>query len=452
MPADFEVPLDILRRSMRTPFVFLFASAAVLQLACSSSKDDATPSDSGPSDAASDVADSKPVDSAPPVTYPAFAPDMPQLQGKTTAVLKNPVVVTVNWPSSTAIDRLELFGDNLGKSNYWKTIVSEYGVGAVTSGADNHVQVFGEPIAKTMTTEEADAFVRTHVADPAAKWPKPTPGTIYVVYLPTLTKLLFGADSACDLGVLGYHSTTTADDGTQLYYAIIPSCPFNPEGIGSDGLTSTASHEIGEAVTDPSPGDGYQGFGTNHLAWDVWNNFNSENGDACEMYLDTSFYTETEAGFDFSVQRMWSNASAAAGHDPCVPAPKAPYFNAVPLDQQPITVDLSTVGGSRRTKAVGYTVAVGDTKTFNIRLFSDAPMSNWTVDVVQGGNPLFPGSGPGGSATGTIQGTTKGGNGDVMTVSVTVDRASPAKYELLTIVSTSPDETIKHYYPFFIAN
>ena len=438
---------------MRTPVsFFFFASAAVLQLACSGSKDDAAPSDSGVGDAPSEVGDTAPVDSTPPVTYPAFAPDMPQLQGKPSAVLKNPVVVTINWPSSTAIDRLEQFGDKLGASNYWKAVVSEYGVGPTTSGPDNHVQVFGEPIAKTMTTDEAATFVAKHVSDPAAKWPKPTPGTIYVVYLPQLTKLLFGADSACDLGVLGYHSTTTADDGTQVYYAIIPTCPFNPEGIGSDGLTATASHEIGEAVTDPSPGDGYDGFGPNHLAWDMWNEFNSENGDACEEYLDTSFYTETEPGFDFSVQRLWSNASAAAGHDPCVPAPKGPYFNAVPLDQQPITIDLHTLGGSSRTKTRGYTVAVGETKTFDIQLFSDAPMSNWTVDVVQGGNPLFPGSGPGGSATGEIQGTTKGHNGDKMTVSVTVDRASPAKFELLTIVSTSADETIKHYYPFFIAN
>jgi len=31
------------------------------------------------------------------------------------------------------------------------------------------------------------------------------------------------------------------------------------------------------------------------------------------------------------VQRSWSNASAAAGHAPCVPAPKDPNFNVAPL-------------------------------------------------------------------------------------------------------------------------
>jgi hypothetical protein len=428
-----------------------FASIALAPLACSSSGNDAAPpSDSGPADGAMDVADAAPVDSKPPVTYPAFLPDMPQLQGKTTAVLKNPVVVTINWPSSTSIDRLEAFGDKLGATSYWKAAVAEYGVGPATSGPENHVQVFGEPIAKTMTTEEADAFVRNHVSDPAAKWPAPTPGTIYVVYLPPLTKLLFGTASSCDIGIGGYHSTTSTDDGKTIYYAIVPTCPRT---VGSDGLTSTASHEIGEAATDPDPGgDGYNGFDNNHLAWDVWNDFNSENGDDCEQYLDTSFYTETEPGFDFSVQRMWSNASAAAGHDPCVPAPKDPYFNAVPVAQEAITVDLSSVGGSTRTKTKGYKIAVGETKTFEVQLFSDAPMKDWRVDVVQGGNPLFPGSGPGGSATGTIVGSSKGNNGDKITVSVTVDSPSPDKYELLCITSTNSDETIKHYYPFFIAN
>ena len=79
------------------------------------------------------------------------------------------------------------------------------------------------------------------------------------------------------------------------------------------------------------------------------------------------------------MQRTWSNKAAPAGHDPCVPAlPGEVYFNAAPVLNDNITVDV--IGQTSRCK--GVKIAVGETKTIEIDLFSDAATGGpWTVAV-----------------------------------------------------------------------
>ena len=65
--------------------------------------EDAEPADGGTEEAA-------PVDhGAPSDTYPAFPPDMPQLQNNGGAVLAHPVIVTVTWPNEPNADAFEQF-------------------------------------------------------------------------------------------------------------------------------------------------------------------------------------------------------------------------------------------------------------------------------------------------------------------------------------------------------
>ena len=81
-------------------------------------------------------------------------------------------------------------------------------------------------------------------------------------------------------------------------------------------------------------------------------------------------------GFTHAVQRIWSNAEAAQYRDPCVPAPATPYFNAVP-----VLTDGVTVHASDGTEIVtnGVLVPVGSTRTIALELFSTAPTAPWSV-------------------------------------------------------------------------
>jgi hypothetical protein len=79
---------------------------------------------------------------------------------------------------------------------------------------------------------------------------------------------------------------------------------------------------------------------------------------------------------NFLVQRQWSNQSAAAGHDPCVPVLTTPYVNAS-THLPSISIDLG--GGPFMTRAVS--VPQGQTKMVDIDLYSDAPAPDWQVEV-----------------------------------------------------------------------
>ena len=80
---------------------------------------------------------------------------------------------------------------------------------------------------------------------------------------------------------------------------------------------------------------------------------------------------------NFMVQRTWSNGSAAAGHDPCVPAlTTQPYVGAAPELQD---VAVMQRGQTIMTKAIP--IALGTSQTIELDLFSDGPGQDFTVKV-----------------------------------------------------------------------
>ena len=410
-------------------------------------------SGSNPPPAGDDAGTTPTADAAPPVdhgspskTFPAFKPEVGQLVNNGGDVLKNPVIVTVTWPGDTAAPSFEEFGDKIGATDYWKQNVSEYGVGTASSGAANHVHIATAAPA-AMSDQDLDTFVATNAGSPATShWPAPTNQTIYILYLSPSTSLQFGGQDACAQGVGGYHQSTTVN-GAEVAYAIVPRCTRGSTPV-VDETTMSASHELGEAATDPHPGAkaGWVGFDDNHLAYEFFQQFQSENGDACEFYKE-AFYKE-QAPFAFAVQRQWSNASAAAGHHPCVPVPPGAYFNTTPLELEDITIDLTAVQGPASQKTKGYHVKVGETKTFPIGFFSDADTGGpWSIRAVES-NPVF--GAPKTSRLKVSVDKTSGQNGEKAFVTVTVTAAGKTKAELITIVSSNATGT--HYMPVLIGS
>ncbi len=398
---------------------------------------------------------------APSTTYPAFHPEVAQIQNNGGPVLTDPVIVTVTWPGATAadtdpnVDQLEAFGDAIGSSAYFGSITSEYGVHAGVSGAANHLRILGAAPA-TLSDQTVDSLVATSAGDPATSgWPAPTPNTVYVLYINPATTFSLQGEEICGQGVGGYHSDTFAVTGgmtttTDVAYAIVPRCMFDTTTSAYDTTTESASHEIVEAATDPYGGNvgyGWVGFDQAHLAWDLFQQFQDEIGDACEMYAD-SFY-KAATPFAYQLQRQWSNASAAAGHNPCVPAPTTPYFNTTPLDVENVTANLSRLMASPNALTQGYKVLAGTSKTFAIGFYSDGDTGGpWTISVDES-NPITTKM-PAHRLTATLDRTT-GQNGEKAYVTVDVTTASTTlEAEFITVVSTL--NGVSHYMPILISS
>lgn len=431
--------------------LFLVAAAGVIAACGGSTSSTSDPGTSTGNTNPGGVSTSNPSTPAPPPApdhgapsekFPAFTPQVGQVVNNGGPVLKNPVITTVTWPNDPNADKFEQFGDELGPTAFWKATTSEYGVSPSTSGAAHHVRITTDAPTSISDTDLA-AFVAKNVGDPMSGWPAPDGDAVYILYLAPQTSLILQGSDACSQGVGGYHDSTTVN-GKDVAYAIVPQC--GGSGGGFADTTLSASHELVEAATDPYPqsNPAYVGFDNDDVAWDFFQQFQSELGDACEFYRDSTMAQTTD--FPFVVQRQWSNASAKAGHDPCVPAAHATYFSVTPLDLETITLDLSAVGGASKQKAKGYNVPVGQTKVIPLGFFSDGPLDAWTIKAVEGGAM---GTSQKGRVTLSLD-VTSGKNGQKAYLTVKANIQGKTKGELISIVSSS--NGVNHYMPIMIGS
>jgi hypothetical protein len=337
--------------------------------ACATQEDASVPpaqsADAGAPDAPPAVVDA--VDhGAPSETYPAFAPALPRLVNNGGRVLSSPVIVTITFPGESHAAELERFGDVLGSSAYWHDIVDEYGVKAATSGAGNHVRM-PQHLSSDMSQIAFEQWIVDQVKASPSPWPAPTTDTLFVFYAAQGTSFV---DDECAQSPGGYHGSVIVD-GQAVSFAVVFEC----KGDVLDDTTLISSHEIAEAATDADPQGtpAWIGLGPD-VAWELLQNFSDENGDMCEN--EQPDMARLDGQDPFGVQRQWSNKSAALGRDPCVPA-AGPYFGATPLDPQEIVeVALSAVGLADRKGKV-FRLEPGQTKSFPLGVFSDAPLDAW---------------------------------------------------------------------------
>jgi hypothetical protein len=119
--------------------------------------------------------------------------------------------------------------------------------------------------------------------------PGPTANTLYFLYLPPNVSVTQGGSRSCQ-AFCGYHNATSTD----LYYAVMPypGCAGCAGGLAlRDALTSTSSHELCEAITDPVPGQGW------------YDDQHGEIGDICAW--------KTRQLGSYTVQLEWSNRQQA---------------------------------------------------------------------------------------------------------------------------------------------
>jgi hypothetical protein len=98
-------------------------------------------------------------------------------------------------------------------------------------------------------------------------------------------RVVQGGSASCQ-AFCGYHN----DISGQIFYAAMPypGCAGCLGGLPAlDALTSTSSHELCEAITDPIPGQGW------------YDDANGEIGDICAW--------KTKKVGQYTVQLEWSN-------------------------------------------------------------------------------------------------------------------------------------------------
>jgi hypothetical protein len=329
--------------------------------------------------------------------YPAFQPNAPQIVGNGGPTLAHMKIVTMTWNDDPLASDLELFGDQISSAPQWSSI-AEYGVGSTVSGPSRHYR--GSNFPATITDVQLDALVQQSVLDPATSgWPADAPEQLYAIYLPATTQFNVdngdGTTTPSCFAFGAYHTATqpTTPDGgpigKPILYAVMPRC-----GQPLDNMTMYASHEFGETATDPevlTPSTlAWVGFDPDHLAYDMYQSFQDEVGDACEFFGESVY--EEAPPFTFSVQRLWSNKSIAAGHNPCLPlATGDAYYNTTTFANQmsTITVDMTamapagacTASNSCTTTTQGFKAALGQSVSFDIGFYSDAPTADWTVQA-----------------------------------------------------------------------
>jgi hypothetical protein len=312
----------------------------------------------------------EPMPDAKPAFVEAPHPDAPVVMSGGGPVLAAPKVVPVFFATDSAAQpTLEAFLHALSGSSYWTTTTSEYGVGPLTI-ADSVVTSDAPP-----TTDDALATWL------AGKFPTPDPGTIYTVFLPAGAVLTLGGQRSCT-AFGGYHSETMVS-GASLTYALVPRCTSMTFTGPLASTTIATSHELIEATTDPLPFSN-PAFVIVDDAHASWNRVpGGELGDMCE-YVRAAY--QPLVG-EFMVQRTWSNASAAAGHDPCVPVLATPYLGAAP-ELPDLTLNLH--GHQLATK--GVTVNFGQPQSIDVDLYTDAPSADYSV-IAQDAAELTTGTG-----------------------------------------------------------
>ncbi len=389
-------------------------------------------------------------------TYPAFQPNGPQVVNQKGAkVLSQMEIVTVTFNDDGNAAGFEMLSDGIGTSPDW-AMLSEYGIGPAKSGPNDHVHA--TLAGATVTEAQLQALVEAKVADPSSGWPANDGNQLYAFYIPA--GMFAIADDAgntypwCEYNWgAAYHASVQPTDasgaasGLPISYAILPQCP----GLPFDSTTDAASHEYAETATDPgvvsASRTAYEGYDQAHVAYAMYQGlWNSEIGDACEFFGESTY--ESAPPFTFQLQRLWSNKNELLGHDPCTPEVSSePYYNATTFANQlqTISVDWTLLPGTcaqgpflcpKTTQ--GIKVPLGQSATFDIGFYSDAPTDDWTLVAVT--NPFMPLTDDSGNpiANGTVKVTIDqptGNNGHRAHVTVTPLTAGAMGLEYIELQS-----------------
>lgn len=218
----------------------------------------------------------------------------PQLTYRNGPLLTAVEVFTVFWSASwntgamkTMMDELNAFFDYVLKSKLMDQL-AEYNVQdyKISHGKRSGSVIVKSPTKSSITDKALQTDLQSEIASNKA-FLRPGANTLYFLYLSQGVKVVQGGSASCQ-AFCGYHNHING----KIFYAVMPypGCAGCTGGLTPfDALTSTSSHELCEAITDPIPGQGW------------YDDSNGEIGDICAW--------KTRKLGKYTIQLEWSNKS-----------------------------------------------------------------------------------------------------------------------------------------------
>lgn len=230
-----------------------------------------------------------------PLRTEALAPvAAPQLTYRAGPILASVQVFVFFWGDawsqpqlSPVVDQLNAFFDYVLTSPLLDQL-AEYDVpgAAIGHGTRTGAMVLTTSPPASVADADVQQMLQGEIAsDPAV--PQPDASSLYFVFLPPGVSVGMDGGSSC-VNFCGYHNSIQGQ--VPIFYAVMPypdcgGCTGSLEAFAA--LTSTTSHELCEAITDPVPGQGW------------YDDQNGEIGDICAW--------QTKQLGPYTVQLEWSN-------------------------------------------------------------------------------------------------------------------------------------------------
>ena len=213
----------------------------------------------------------------------------PQLTYRGGPVLSSAQVTTIFWGPAWDQDPMPALAQQLNDFFAYiltSPLIDQLGEYSVPGMSIGHGALVGrQSIATAPPHTVADADIQQLLLK---QYPSPPPESLYFLFLPPGVTVKLDGGASCST-FCGYHSDVGA-----LFYAVMPypDCSGCAGGLQAlDALTSTSSHELCEAITDPVPGQGW------------YDDTNGEIGDICAW--------QTKQLGAYRVQLEWSNGAAS---------------------------------------------------------------------------------------------------------------------------------------------
>lgn len=291
------------------------------------------------------------------------------------------------WASDPALQRqsqrLDQFFASVTNSSFMD-MLSEYGTpqgGQIGRGSfTGRLNLPQDPwTAGVLTDETIQHLLDSELA--ARVIPPPNGNQLLFVFAPPNVAIYKGgeASNGRPVAFAGYHDTFVDSAGQTVYYAVIPNPAGNARVPGlsaADQQTMAASHEMAEAITDP----------TFHSWWD--NSGDETTGLEIADFANPS--SDTVYLGPYAVERVWSNrlhglrtpAGATTTPSGSVPAGSPGGINQT---APPIPPDLGRVA-SQFTQVLGYNAALisSDYERFLGRSADDDGMNYWVAQMQAG--------------------------------------------------------------------
>ena len=226
------------------------------------------------------------------VRKPLQAVAGPKLTYRNGPLISAPEVFLIFWgaawqqaPQNAVIAQMNQFFDYVLTSALMDQM-AEYSVPGQAIGHGKRtgtITVTNPAVPSTVHDSAIQSFLQGQITGKSV--PQPGPNVLYFLFFPPGVKVVQGGSASCQ-AFCGYHN----DIGGNTFYAVMPypNCQGCTGGLTPfDALTSTTSHELCEAITDPVPGQGW------------YDDANGEIGDICAW--------KTKKLGNYTVQLEWSN-------------------------------------------------------------------------------------------------------------------------------------------------